>query len=335
MNRLWILLTVLAFDPASWSQAETKSRVVVIRDASAVQGFRVDEAKARAMVVSGIKTLTDQNDEAAAWRTMFGSNDVVGIKINTQSAPLHATHREIVLAITDGLCHAGVPATSIWIWDRDLRKMQSAGYGLSKSNSAVHEAAVIGDTGWDREKFFESKLVGKLIWGDLNFGDKESELNTRSHLPNLITKRITKLINMPVLQDSDAAGIWGCLYNVSLGAVDNSRRFEQPSRADNAIVQLSAMPEIRGKLVLNVMDALIAGFAGGPAFKPQYSWPAASLYFSRDPVAVDAVCLESIDKQREHANVLPLGEIAGHVKLAAQAGLGKAARDEIELIEAR
>jgi hypothetical protein len=329
-----ILLALLFFFTAS-SRAESKSGVVLVRDASAVRGFAFDESNVRAMVANGIKLLTGQTDASTAWRTMFDSNDVVGIKINTQAAPLLATHREVVLAIVDGLHSAGVPAADIWIWDRDLRKMQSAGYALSTSNSPSHEVAVIGNTGWDREKFYESKLVGKLIWGDLNFGDRESEINTRSHLPNIITKRITKLINVPVLQDTDAAGIWGCLYNMSVGAVDNSRRFEQPGRADAAIVQICSMPEVRGKFVLNVMDALIAGFAGGPAFKPQYSWPAASLYFSRDPVAVDALCLELLDQKRRAANVPSLVEIAGHVKLAAQAGLGKAVRADIELTESR
>src|SRR5437867_161189 len=71
----------------------TKSRVVLARDPSAVHGLQVDAPKVRALVATGIRTLTGKPDEADAWRSMFSSNDVVGIKISTLATPLHATHR--------------------------------------------------------------------------------------------------------------------------------------------------------------------------------------------------------------------------------------------------
>ena len=51
----------------------------------------------------------------------------------------------------------------------------------------------------------------------------------------------------------------------------------------DVIAEICALPQVRGKLVLNVMDGLVAGYAGGPAFKPQYSWNYGGLLFSRDP----------------------------------------------------
>ena len=171
--------------------------------------------------------------------------------------------------------------------------------------------------------FVENSLVGKLIWGDLEFG-KPDPLSTLSHLPKLVTRTITKLINVPVLMDHDVAGLAGCLYNISLGLADNTRRFEQfGQRGDSIIAELAAVPVVRAKLVLNICDAFVAGYAGGPAFKPQYSWPHGGIYFSRDPVAIDTMCLELLEGKRKEERLPPIGSRASHVITAARYGLGQ------------
>ena len=318
----------------------SKSRVVLVRDASAVSGFTVDAAKVRAMVTAGMKTLTGQPDAVAVWRVFFSSNDVVGIKINTQGAPLQQTRPAVVDAIVDGLRAAGVAPTNIVIWDRDAAKMRAAGYAINDRGPGVRVVSVVPDaglaalSGWDAAQLYESKLVGKLIWGDLLFGREDAVLSTRSHLPKLLTQTITKLIGVPVLQDNDACGLAGCLYNVTVNAVDNNRRFEMfGQRGDPAIASICAMPVIRRKLVLNICDALIGGYAGGPNFKPQYSWTYGGLYFSRDPVAVDATCLKLLETKRAEAKVTAIGPLASHITTAGEIGLGQAKPDHIDLIE--
>jgi uncharacterized protein (DUF362 family) len=300
------------------------SRVICVRDPRAVQGTDMDADRVRALVSTGIQTLTGQTNLVAAWGQFASSNDVVGIKINTQAAPLQNTRLEVVAAIIEGLRVAGVAATNIIVWDRDPAKLHAAGYTGARG--------VIGDTGWDPDTFINNKLTGKLIWGDLQFG-KADELSNLSHFPKL-RARITKLINVPVLMDHETCGLSGCLYNLSLGMVDNARRFEQMGqRGDPYIAEICSLPPIREKLVLNIMDALIAGYAGGPAFKPRYSWPAGALYFSRDPVAIDAVCLELIDAKRQPAQLPPATPIANHVATAARLGVGVSDRAQIELTE--
>ena len=319
----------------------SKSRVVLVRDPSAVTGFTADASKVRAMVTAGMKMLTGHADDAAAWRMFASSNDVVGIKINTQGASLQATRPAVVDAIVDGLRSAGVDPTNIVVWDRDATKMRAAGYGPGVQDSGVRVVSVIPDTGlprsergWDPETFYESKLVGKLIWGDLLFGKEDTALSTRSHLPKLLTQTVTKLINVPVLQDNDACGLAGCLYNITVNAVDNNRRFEMfGQKGDPSIPAICATPVIRRKLVLNICDALIGGYAGGPNFKPQFSWPYGGLYFSRDPVAIDATCLKLLETKRSEAKVTAIGPLASHIATAGEVGLGQAKPDRIDLIE--
>ena len=309
-----------------------KSRVVLVRDPSAVNGFKFDAAKVRVMVATGMKTLTGKPDEVAAWRVFVSSNDVVGIKVNTIGAPLQVTRHEVVDAITDGLQSAGVASTNIIVWDRFALKMSDGGYKINRDGPGPRVLSVVPDTGYDPKVFYESKLVGKLIWGDMGFGATEL-LSTKSHLPNLLTHTITKLINVPVLMDHDLCGLMGCLYNVSLGAVDNTRRFDAMQIGSTAPAEICAIPFVRSKLVLDIADALIGGYAGGPAFKPQYSWPYGGLYFSRDPVAVDALCLELIAAQRKAAHVSDIGDRAAHVTIAPKLGLGQADHSNIDVVE--
>ena len=312
--------------------AGPKSRVALVHNPAAVTGFTVDAAKVRAMIATGLTALTGQPDETAAWRLFVSSNDVVGIKINTSGAPLQVTRHEVVDAIVDGLQRAGVADANIIVWDRDSLKMRAGGYRANRDGPGPRVLSVVSDTGYDPDVVYENKLVGKLIWGDLLFGTSD-DLSTQSHLPKLLTRTITKLINVPVLMDHDGCGLAGCLYNVSLGAADNTRRFEATVRGSSAPAEICAMPQVRQKLVLNIADALIGGYAGGPAFKPQYSWPYAGLYFSRDPVAVDALCLGLIDAKRKAAHVTDLGDRANHITVAPKLGLGQADRAQIELIE--
>jgi uncharacterized protein (DUF362 family) len=99
------------------------------------------------------------------------------------------------------------------------------------------------------------------------------------------------------------------------------------------IAEICALPVLREKLALNIMDGLIAGYAGGPGFKPQYSWNDGALYFSTDPVAIDSLCLEAIDARRREAKVTVAGPQASHIATASRLGLGQSDRARIDLSE--
>ncbi len=298
-------------------------RVVVVRDPQAVRAGEIEADRARAMVAAGMRALTGAETDAAAWSHFASSNDVVGIKIATQAAPLHYTHPPVVKAIQAGLTAAGVPAANIIVFDRDPQKLRAAGYT---------GAQAISPAGWDSDTFYESRVVGKLIWGDLMFGREAEGFAARSHLPVLVTRTITKLINVPVLQDNEATGIAGCLYHASVGLVDNARRFEFPGQTgDPDIALIYNLPDIRNKVVLQILDALVGGFAGGPVFRPKYSWAPAALYFSRDPVAVDTLAVAELETQRKAANIPPIADRARHVETAAHHQLGAPPRELVEV----
>ena len=333
----FLAVCVLAEDTNSTSLVVTKSRVVLVRDPSSVTSFTADATRVRAMVAAGIDALTGETNEAAAWRHFVNSNDIVGIKINTQAGPLQSTRRAVVEAIAQGLRAAGVNATNIYVFDRDPIQMRAAGYLKTGATNQMQEVSIIDGTGWEPIAYFQDNLAGKLIWGDLLFGkDVDQDLSKRSHLPKLVTETITKLINVPVLQNHDACGLAGCLYNLSLGMVDNTRRFETGGqRGDPMIAEICNMPAVRAKLVLNVMDGLIAGYAGGLGFKPRFSWNYGALYFSTDPVAVDSLCVDVLEAKGREARVPLIRPLATHIATANRLGLGQSDPASIDLSEAR
>ena len=313
-----ICLGLLLFIAGAIS-APAQNHVVLIRAPDVVTGLRVEPVHVRAMLAAGLRQLTGQTNDAAAWQQIASSNDVVGIKVCTLAGPAHVTHQDLLDAIAAGLRQAGVAATNIVVFDRDPKKLAEAEY---RANGFRIEPVIEG-AGWDASAFVENPLVGKLIWGDLDFNQQEP-LSTRSHLPVLVTQRITKLINVPVLMDHEATGLAGCLYNLSLGMADNVRRLEQfGQRGDPVIAELCALPAIRQKLVLNICDALLAGYAGGPAFKPKYAWPYGGLYLSQDPVAVDMLCLSVLEAKRQEEHLPAIGTRASHILTAAHMGLGQ------------
>ena len=61
------------------------------------------------------------------------------------------------------------------------------------------------------------------------------------------------------MSNSTTNGIAGCLYNVTLPNIDNWRRFAQGSGfGAGSIAEIYANPLIEKKVVLNIMDGLVA-----------------------------------------------------------------------------
>ena len=77
-------------------------------------------------------------------------------------------------------------------------------------------------------------------------------------------------------------------------------------------------------IVLNIMDALVAEYAGGPASQPNYAVHFERLFASKDPVALDTVALRQLEQWRVRADLPPIHELATHVKVAGDLGLGNA-----------
>jgi len=137
---------------------------------------------------------------------------------------------------------------------------------------------------------------------------------------------------VPVMSSSETNGIAGCLYNVTIPNIDNWRRFSQGSRfGAESLAEIYSSPLIAKKVVFNLMDGLIAQYAGGPQSQPNYAMHHATLYASKDPVALDAIALKRLEQWRLHASLPAIGHTADYVGFASALGLGNAAANRIEI----
>ncbi len=203
----------------------------------------------------------------------------------------------------NGLLQAGVPARQIIIWDKQRSDLRRAGfvdlaeqYGVRVSSSAA--------AGYDETTSYDSPLLGQPVWGDLEFQRKGAGVGRRSFVSNLVTREITKIINITPLLNHNTAGVCGNLYSLALGSVDNIIRFESDSaRLASAVPEIFALPVLGDRVVLNIVDALICQYQGEQRSLLHYSIALNELRFSTDPVALDVLSLLELNRQRKAARM--------------------------------
>jgi uncharacterized protein (DUF362 family) len=301
-------------------------------DANAVRQYRTNPAVVRTMVDRLLLAATGEADVAKAWSSLVAPADRIGIKISAAGGELFTTHRDVVNAIVEGLVAAGHSRSSIIVWDRSLGGADNAGYHGGAEGYQLRSVAP--RDGFDRKAAFTAPLMGNLIWGDLDYISNKGKMpllsdsentSSESHFCRIVSSEVTKIINVPVMSDSATNGIAGCLYNVTIPNVDNWRRFAQTSGfAASGIPEIYMQPLITNKVVLNIMDGLIAEYAGGPASQPNYAVHFGTLFASKDPVAIDTIALKQLEEWRSRANLPPIHDLATHVKVAGDLGIGSA-----------
>ncbi len=320
------------------------SPVIIEERPDAVQGYNVDPQQVRQMVNRCLMTLTSAPDIGTAWtRLGITPSDVVGIKIATGGGPTLSTHRALVRAICDGLASAGLPASQIIIWDKIQGNMTAANYPLRAAlDGQPAYASVVPANNYDPDVYYRNGIRGSLIWGDYQFGASlngstfDPEQLTRSYYTKFVTQICTKIINVPVLNHNERFGIDGCVTNLALDSVDNNRRFlDDPSYGDPWIDEIYDQSFIRRKVVVHILDALVAQCAGGPVFNPQYCQSFGAIYVGRDPVAIDSLALPRLEKMRRQLNVNAPGHTSSYLTSAAVLGLGTTDRRRIQFLRVR
>jgi len=317
----------------------TPSIVYAVHNPDAIRDYKTKPRAVREMVNRLVLATTGQPDVAKAWATLVSPDDKIGIKISAAGGELFTTHHDVVNAIVDGLVAAGHARNSIIVWDRSLGGIKGAGYRSGINGYQLK--AIEPRDGYDPKATLSAPLMGKLIWGDFDYqsdkgkmlmlSDTENTSNV-SHFSKIISTEVTKIINVPVMSISEMNGIAGCIYNVTIPNIDNWRRFAQGSRfGAESLAEIYSNPVIAKKVVFNLVDGLIAQYAGGPQPQPNYALHHATLYASKDPVALDAIALRNLEQWRVRASLPPIGPAAAYVDFASQLNLGNSASNRIEI----
>jgi len=317
--------------------APTPSIVYAVHNPASIKDYRTNPRVVHEMVNRLVLAATGQSEVAKAWASLVSPNDRIGIKISAAGGELFTTHHDVVNAIVDGLVAAGHPRNTIIVWDRSLGGIKDAGYRAGIDGYQLQ--AITPHDGYDAKAVLTAPLMGQLIWGDLDYlgdarkmlSDNENTSNV-SHFSKIVSSEVTKIINVPVMSISETNGIAGCIYNMTIPNIDNWRRFAQgPRFGAESLAEIFANPIIAKKVVFNLMDGLIAQNAGGPQSQPNYATHHATLYASRDPVALDAIALKRLEEWRARASLPKIGRLAAYIDFASQLGLGNSASNRVEV----
>jgi hypothetical protein len=282
------------------AKSNLQSRVVIVHDPKVTEAFKPDPEGVRRLVDSGITQLTGKPSPAAAWDSLVSRKDVIGIKVFSAPGADTGTRPAVVAAVVEGLLAAKIRPTNIIVWDKHKPDLLRAGFDELREKYSVRVEGS-ADAGFDEETFYspDRPILGQLVFGDVEFGRKGEGVGRRSFVSKLLTKSITKIINITPLLNHNTAGVSGHLYSLAMGSVDNTVRFENDLfRLSTAVPEIYALPSLSDRVVLNITDALICQYQGEQRGLLHYSAAVNELRFSKDPVALDLLSLRELERTR-------------------------------------
>lgn len=276
------------------------ARVVTAHDPNATRAYQAQPEIVRALLDRAVLHFSGKSNVALAWRTFVKTNDTVGIKVYSAPGSRSGTRPSVVSAVVEGLLTAGIPPGKIIIWDKEMVDLRLAGF-VELAERYKIKVGASATSGYDENEFYDSPLLGNLVWGDSEFGKKETGVGRKSFVTKLVTREITKIISIAPLLNHNVAGTAGHLCSVALGSVDNTQRFEQNDRLATALPEIYALASVGDKVVLNITDALLCQYQGEQRSLLHYSAALNELWISKDPVALDVLSLQELDRQRASA----------------------------------
>ncbi len=323
-----------------------RGRVISVEHPRSIVSGTYQAEPIKEMMRQGMTGLTGAPDVKAAWSALFEPGDVVGIKVNPVGAPHVISSPAVLNEIIGGLKLAGVKPKDIVVYDRYRAQFFKAGFdkwlpeGVRHSNAVEdYETVQQAIEGYDPDHYVDFPLV-------LPGQDLSNLTARRSYASRFITKEVNKFVNLPVLKEHQSAGVTLALKNMSHGFVNNVNR-SHPTKSLNAcgsfIPAVVSMPVIRNKAVLHILDGIKGVYHGGPSARPEFVWEHKTMYFATDPVALDHIGWEQIDKQRLAVGKKILVEDypdrfstyvhrqTEHIEIAGALGLGEFDRAKIDL----
>ena len=315
---------------------------------------RADDEVVREMMARGMRTLTGASTTSGAWRRFFEPSDVVGIKVNCGGYPFCVSAYEIVAEAVRQLTGIGVPVSQIYVYERFQNQLDEVNYAPRLPPGVQIVAAEranrnVDNSGYDPATYLEADLFG--------------EEDTRSNMMRLVSRRLTKIINIPNMKDHGATGVTGCLKNIAYGSFSNVARTHHRGKSHtySFVGTLASVEPLRSRTVLQIMDGLRGVWHAGPfARTRRYVFYPKRVLFGTDPVAIDRLLLDIIDDERKAHGAISIYDRSpqylkvddgaardadpnvniiirepGHVEYAAKLGLGVAdlARIQVQDVE--
>ncbi|MCI0457662.1 MAG: DUF362 domain-containing protein, partial [Gemmataceae bacterium] len=267
----------------------------------------------------------------------------------------------VLLEVVAGLKSAGVKARDIIVFERYASEFREAGYEAVMRERALdgvrwYASSTTGGNvqvdieGYDGRRERDAHVVGydPDVFVHMGFAtpehDPKDDRRFRSHLSVIITRLVNKFVTIPVLKDHRSAGVTLALKNLSHGLNNNvarshlsgmqyggmasPRRASGPNQCNTFIPTAVSQPAIRQKATLHILDGLIGVYEGGPGSwnRTWATWQHKGLFFATDPVALDHVGWDILDRKRAQEGWQPVAQMGLlHAVPAAMLSSGLAA----------
>jgi hypothetical protein len=106
----------------------------------------------------------------------------------------------------------------IYVYERFQNQLDEVNYAPHPPGGLQIVAAEranrnVDNSGYDPDTYLEADLFG--------------EEDTRSNLMRLVSRTLTKIINVPNMKDHGTTGVTGCLKNIAYGSFSNVARTHQ------------------------------------------------------------------------------------------------------------
>jgi hypothetical protein len=290
-------------EEAAPQRSEALSRVAEIRSELVLVGRSVHPTLLRDMLAVGLTTITGRKDPAEAWRTLLAPDDVVGLKFNQSASASLGVTPPMVEALVGSLTAAG--------WD-------------AKRIVPIE----IPDALY--EKLGTTRPRQDWLADEVQFGEVRDRLSG-------VLEQVTAIVNVPFLKHHNIAGVTCCLKNLSHALVKHPARLHG-NKCAPYIGDIVALPAIRQKLRLHVVNALRIVTDKGPEATEPFVHDYRGLLFGVDPVAVDAIGLEILNRVRTDGGLGKIEEAQGEIaylSMAASRGLGHHELHEVEHLRVR
>ncbi|MBW8781056.1 MAG: DUF362 domain-containing protein [Verrucomicrobia bacterium] len=281
-----------------------------------------------------VERLIAKFEASIGQRLVPGAKHRVGLKIYTDSGPGLATPIPLTQAVIAALERRGYAKSDIFLVGLNQQRLRFTGYlpSLVTGRSAFegHKVYVL-ESGryFDPVWFYDSPLPSRfdpiLAQKSVENVDSETTLeqDRKSFLATPLFVDADFWINLPVYTDHPVLGVNGALVNATLWNASNTARFfRSPASAPAAVAEMSAIPELRHTWMFTLASLERYQFIGGPWFNSLYTVSEPRLWLGTDPVLMDALMQERINRWRQRTGFKPIPDDIRTLEFAAVLGVG-------------
>jgi uncharacterized protein (DUF362 family) len=301
--------------PTGFVPMSQPGKIVKVAKAGSLQknGLYPDPAAAKAMLEKAMLTFTGEKTLGAAFKKFVHKDDKVVVKLNgIAKGKKFGTNKELVDVILQGVLDSGVPAEQIVVLEQ---------YGSFLAGTRVAQDNV--------PKGVTCKIHNNNDMGTPPIAIMDGKQAIMTRFAKALMEA-TAVINVSLIKDHAICGYTGCLKNMTHGCIDVPHN-HHGHHASPQIAKLYAHEAIKSRVRLHITDGYKIMYDGGPVEVVAFV-PHEAVYVTTDPVAMDVLGWELVDKTRKEKGLKSLkdaGREPAYIATAADLGLGVGDRSKL------